>query len=363
MADFKDEISPALVRALADELRRAWPALPVEQFVAQASDGLDRLELKARVAHVVVALRRALPPDFASIVKIIDRALRSPGLDGWMMWPITDAVAEAGIDDPHLALPLLARLTPRWTSEGAVRPFIERYPEIAFEHLRAWANDPDEHVRRLVSEGTRPRLPWSSRLGDLHRDPAPAIELLDALWDDPAEYVRRSVSNHLNDIAKDHPALAIATARRWLAEGGEHAEWVARRGLRTLIKAGDPNALALLGYDPAAAINLADFTLSPTRIQIGESASISFTLATGGDDPVRAMIDYIVWHVGARGDLRPKVFKLTDRVLHPGATDRIEKAHPFREVSVRQLYPGLHRVEIQVNGRVLGGDDIELARS
>ena len=358
MPDFKDEFSPAAVAALAAELVRAWPAFPREAFVAAAADGLEDLELMARVRHIARALGDHLPPAFADAAGVVDRALASPSLTGWMTLPVGFAVADRGLDEPDIALPLLARLTPRWSSEGPVRPFIERHPEAAMRHLRAWTRDPDEHVRRLVSEGTRPRLPWASRLHAFIDDPSPAVALLDRLYDDPSAYVRRSVANHLNDIAKDHPALAVRIAERWLREGGEGAAWVVRHGLRSLVKGGDPAALRLLGYDADAAVRLQGLTVSPERVAIGGEVEVSFALLADGDVPV--VVDYVVHHAGARGTRSPKVFKLTSRTLRAGVPAHVTRRHRFREVSVRRLYPGPHRIEVQVNGRVLGGATVDL---
>jgi 3-methyladenine DNA glycosylase AlkC len=185
-------------------------------------------------------------------------------------------VARAGIDRPEVTLPLLAGLTPRWSSEGAVRPFIQRHPDLTYEHLHRWVADRDEHVRRLVSEGTRPRLPWASQLRQLMADPTPNIELLDRL-DDPSEYVRRSVANHLNVISKDHPDLAVDLARRWLPRG-DGAAWAVRHGLRTLVKRGDPTALELLGVTPSASIRLTALAANPDRAPVGGTVTCTLTI-------------------------------------------------------------------------------------
>ena len=359
MADLKDEFSPALVAALAGELHRAWPAFAVDRFTEDASNGLAPLALLQRVHHMAAALARALPAPFAEAAGVLDRAIASPSFTGWMTLPCGFYVSDQGIDEPHVALPLLARLSPRFSSEGPIRPFIERHPEVTFTYLRTWASDPDEHVRRLVSEGTRPRLPWASRLRSLVADPMPAVELLDVLFDDPSDYVRRSVANHLNDIAKDHPAIALDCARRWLASGSDRAAWVVRHGLRTLVKHGDQAALALLGFDADAQVALDRLTVTPARVPVGEEVMIEVTLSSA-ERPANAAIDYVVHHAGARGARQPKVFKLTTRTIQPGHPETITRRHRFREVSVRRLYPGVHRIEIQVNGRVLGGTDVEL---
>lgn len=359
MADFKDEFSPALVSGLAAQLRGAWPDFPSRRFESDATAGLADLSLMQRIHHIAAALGQALPPSFSDAAAVLDRAVDSPGFTGWMTQPCGFYVAEHGLNEPHLALPLLARLSPLFSSEWPIRPFIEHHPEITFGYLREWARDEDEHVRRLVSEGTRPRLPWATRLRGLIDDPAPSIALLDLLVEDPSDYVRRSVANHLNDIAKDHPALAVETARRWLAGGGEPGAWVARHGLRTLVKRGDPGALALLGFDHGSSVRLDGLTVTPARLPIGGEVTIEFTLSTD-DGPVRAVVDYLVHHAGARGARAARVFKLSNRTIRPGQPQTITRGHAFRQVSVRRLYPGPHRIEIQVNGLVLGGADVEL---
>jgi len=206
MAALKDEIDTGLGRRLAGELAAAWPAFPRRRLMYGLADALEPLQLMARVDLLANRLARALPQPFPAAAQVLWRALDSPSFVGWMTLPCGTFVAKRGISDPEVALPLLAGLTPRWSSEGPIRPFIERHPELTYDHLRRWVTDADEHVRRLVSEGTRPRLPWAPQLRGLIADPSPNLPLLDALVDDPSPYVCRSVANHLNDISKDHPA-------------------------------------------------------------------------------------------------------------------------------------------------------------
>lgn len=358
MADFKDEISPAMAARLASELERAWPAFPTGSFLAGLDAQLAPRALLARVDVVADRLAASLPTDFAEAASVMWRALESESLTGWMTLPCGYWVARAGADEPALALALLAGLTPRWSSEGPIRVFIERHPEITYEHLRRWATDPDEHVRRLVSEGTRPRLPWAPQLRGLRADPGPNLGLLDRLVDDPSAYVRRSVANHLNDISKDHPDLALELAGRWLGRG-PGAAWAVRHGLRSLVKAGDRRALALMGVSVDADIALV-WLEAPSEVVIGQAVTFTFTLVVEGGAPADAVIDYRVHYAGASGARRPKVFKLTRRRLVPGQPETIVRRHRFEHVSVRRIWPGPHRIDVQVNGRVLGAVDIEV---
>jgi 3-methyladenine DNA glycosylase AlkC len=356
MADFRDEFSPELVERLGAEIQRAWPGFPTEPWL-QAGAGLDPLALMARVDHLAAALGELLPAPFPAAAEVLHRALDSETFTGWMTLPCGYFVAAKGIDDPETALPLLAALSPRFSSEGPIRPFIERHPAIAYRHLREWTTHPHEHVRRLVSEGTRPRLPWARHLKSHIADPRLSIDLLDRLFDDPSEYVRRSVANHLNDISKDHPEVALDVARRW-GERSTHGDFVLRRGLRTLVKRGDPTALGLLGYGGAGAITLVALECAPDRVAIGGEVTITAQLTA--DRPTRAAIDYVVHYQGVNGPKAGRVFKLTSRDLHPGEPETIVRRHRFGHVSIRRIHPGPHRIELQVNGRVLGGCDVEV---
>ena len=357
MANFKDELSPALAGALGSELQMAWPEFPLQAWSDAATSGLEQLELMARSAHLARALTLCLPLPFPEAAAVLGRALESPTFTGWMVLPCGQFVAQQGIDHPDVALPLLAGLTRRSSSEFPIRPFIERHPESTFRYLHQWTGHPDEHVRRLVSEGTRPRLPWAPVLRGLIDDPSPSIALLDRLFDDDSAYVRRSVANHLNDISKDHPDLALACAARWLA-GSSHGDGVVRHGLRTLVKRGDPQALRLLGYGHSNEVTLVEFTVSPPAITIG--GEVTLTAVLSAEDDTRAAIDYLVHYQGVRGLKPGKVFKLTSRALPAGDRVAVTKRHRFDHVSIRTIRPGLHRVELQVNGRVLGSADITI---
>ena len=363
MAAFKDQFNVDLVRALAAELRRAWPDFPVARLTRGITAALDPLELLARSDLIADRLAGTLPAGFPEAAAVLWHALESPTFTGWMTLPCGTYVAKHGLDEPAVALPLLAGLTPRWSSEATIRPFIEHHPELTYDFLHRWCQDEDEHVRRLVSEGTRPRLPWAPLLRGLIRDPGPNLPLLEALVDDPSAYVRRSVANHLNDISKDHPDIALDLAERW-ADRSDHAGWVVRHGIRTLVKKGNRRALALLGADTETPVELVALTVDRDPVLIGESVTFGFTLRLpDGQTPADAIIDYRVHYVGTRGAKAPKVFKLTRRRLEPGQPVAISRAHSFEHVSIRRIHPGRHRIDIQVNGTVLGSVDFDVVSS
>jgi len=359
MAAIKDEISVALAGRLADELTTAWPTFPKRRFTRGLGDELAPLALMARVELLADRLVDTLPDDLDAAAKVLWGTLESPSFTGWMTLPCGTYVARAGIDRPEIALPLLAGLTPRWSSEGPIRPFIDLHPDLTYQHLRRWVSDADEHVRRLVTEGTRPRLPWAPQLRWLIVDPGPNIELLDQLVDDPSPYVRRSVANHLNDISKDHPDIAIDLAQRWQPRG-DGAAWVVRHGLRTLVKRGDPAALEVLGVTADAAVRLTGLAVDRDTVAIGEAVTFTFTLHLDDVEPADAVIDYRVHYSGANGLRRPKVFKLTRRRLLPGQPATLTRRHRFEHVSIRRIHSGPHTIDVQINGHVLGTIDVDI---
>ncbi|MGW7053955.1 DNA alkylation repair protein [Streptomyces sp. NPDC054887] len=313
--------------------------------------GLDGLRFTERVALVRDAVLADLPADFPAFARVLRSALRDDGFTGWMIFPVTEAVAVRGLGDFEPALALLAELTPRLTAETAVRPFLATDQERALRFMRRWTTHPDPHVRRLASEGTRPRLPWAPRLPALISDPAPALPLLDALYRDDSPYVRRSVANHLNDISRDHPATAVGVAARWLDAPAPTTFRVVRHGLRTLVKAGDPEALTLLGHSPALPVTVEGPHLHKAEIRVGDDLVFDCAVTNDDDRPAHVVIDYVVHHVKADGRLTPKVFKLTTRSLAPGETWRATRRHSFRPLTTRRYHPGTHLVRIQVNGR------------
>ena len=356
----KQRIDRGTIARLAAAIAAVDRSFDQAAFIAEAAAGLEPLGLKARIDQVARALERHVPTPFAHAAALLCAAADRARLDLWAAWPCLTYVERRGAEDPDAALDALARLTRHASAEFAIRPLLEQHPARTFDRLRHWAASPDAHLRRLVSEGTRPRLPWGRHLAALRHDPSPVLPLLDRLRDDPEEAVRRSVANHLNDIAKDHPGLALAVARRWLAEGDTHVAGVVRHGLRTLVKAGDPAALALLGADPAAEVEVHDLRLAEARVPLGGTLRFSFLLRNASGRPVRAVIDYVVHLRRANGARSPKVFKLSTRTLPPAAGLTVRRAHSLRPVTVRRYYPGEHLLEIQVNGRIAARAPFEL---
>ncbi len=375
---FKNLISQKTVQTAGRHLARVWPGFDRSRFEKLAGSGLEQLELKARAMHVTDALEQTLPQNFAHACTVMETSLTPPllfdadgepvglgdgaheaGLSGWAVWSMGEYVARHGMDDVPRALACLHALTQRSSAEFAIRPFLQRHPKTTLHTLATWVHDPSPHVRRLVSEGSRPRLPWGLRLQSLVADPSPTLPLLRRLQDDPSSYVRRSVANHLNDIAKDHPDLVAAWVHEHLVGAAPARIALLRHASRTLIKQGHPATLHAWGLGQALG-GKATLALSSRSVRVGECLGLRVTLKSTHAAAQPLVIDYAVHHVRANGERSRKVFKGWKLSLAPGEKRELSKQHSLRPVSTRRLYPGTHRIDLLVNGQIVAGRDFEL---
>ena len=266
----KNFFGPDVPARIGELIEGVYPGFDREGFLSAALEGFEELELTERVRHISAALAGALPGDREKAIEILMASLGSQGQEAaltgmasFLYLPLVYFVAEQGLGCFETSMRAQKELTKRFTAEFSIRSFLDHHPEKTLERLRIWAGDPDAHVRRLVSEGTRPRLPWAPRLKRFQDDPRPVLELLELLKDDPEEYVRRSVANNLNDISKDHPGLAVEVARRWWDGASEDRRRLVRHGLRTLVKGGNPDALIILGYGRDTPARVVNFLVEP----------------------------------------------------------------------------------------------------
>jgi len=350
---FKNQFDGALAQRIAGRLAAGWPDFDRERFIAVATHGLAGLEMKARAMQFCAALEATLPGDFDAAAALLRPAMQGDGaLASWALWPVGEYIARHGQHDPELALDLLHALTQRFSAEFAIRPFIVNHPELVFATLARWVRDDSEHVRRLVSEGSRPRLPWGLRLKALIADPSPTLPLLRALQDDESDYVRRSVANHLNDIAKDHPQLIAGWLKEHLPGASKQRQQLLRHASRTLVKRGDAKVLAAWGLGQKLR-GEATLAIRPARVALGGSVALTATLASSAAKPQALVVDYAVHHVKADGSTSPKVFKGWKLVLPAHDTVTLAKAHSLEPVTIRRYHAGRHRVTLQVNGETV----------
>lgn len=357
--------SPALVRRIAADMARAEPAFPARAFVRQATAGLEQLELLDRGKHIARALHAHLPPAYPDALDVLLRSLGAEhaseelvggGMAPFYYLPHTLLVAEHGLEHFDLSLRAQYELTKRFSAESSIRPYIARDPERTFAQLIVWTKDENPHVRRLVSEGTRLRLPWASRVAWLDANPRRVLALLELLKDDPATVVRRSVANNLNDLSRDHADLVIETCRAWLSD--ERGALI-RHALRSLVKKGHRGALAVLGAHarPKVAINAARVA---KRVRIGDQLQFAFSLQSTASRAQDLIVDYAVHFIKANGAPRPKVFKLKRVTLAARSSVELAGRVSFASMTTRQHYPGRHRIEVLANGEAfpLGEFDV-----
>jgi 3-methyladenine DNA glycosylase AlkC len=264
------------------------------------------------------------------------------------------------LEDVEAALRANYELTQRFTSEFSIRPLLEHAPGPTLAALKQWTRDDSPHVRRLVSEGTRPRLPWGPRLRRFEDDPSPVFALLEVLKDDPSEYVRRSVANNLNDHAKDHPDLVLATAKRWLKGASKERRRLVEHGLRTLVKRGDPRALSLLGVRGSSDLEIAG-SVTPRRAALGESVRLEARVRNAGDAEAHVVVDAKVHFVTKTGAASVKTFRLGRLDVAAGEEARVSRPLALVHRTIRTLYPGRHRVDLQVNGQLVDAGAFELS--
>ncbi|MEV6863966.1 DNA alkylation repair protein [Streptosporangium subroseum] len=363
---FADElIGDHTAKTLIEAIAAAAPGAPLTALRTAAGE-LTPLSLRERSDLLRDALLRDLPGDYDAFARTI-RAARDglPPFSGWLIWPVTSAIAAKAIDDGGTdafddAMAVLAELTSRLTSEFAIRALLDHDFDRALAAVLTWTASPDEGVRRLASEGTRSFLPWAKRVPALLAEPRATLPIVNALYRDESEYVRRSVANHLNDLSRQQPETVVETATAWLSEPDENTPRLVRHGLRTLVKKGHPGALGLLGFTHAAAIDVVGPALAATRIPFGGTVGFTATITNTAAVPATLAIDYIVHHMKANGSQRGKTFKLTTLTLGPGERRQLSREHSFREITTRRYYPGEHAIELQINGVASGRSEFTL---
>lgn len=363
---FKHWINEALVKRMAEHIRHHYPEFDGKSFV-KLSPQLAALEMKPRMRLICDYLHSHLPRDYKTALRILLKATTEPHpkhepLKGFDLWAFTEFVHRYGLEDLDASLKALHTLTQKFTGEFAIRPFLIHRQKETLAVLMKWTHDKNHHVRRLVSEGSRPRLPWGEVLRDFIKDPKPTLALLEELKYDDELYVRKSVANHLNDITKTHPELVLRTLKAWNkncpAEHKEKIDWITRHALRTQIKAGNPEALKLLGYHTDAEVKLSELKLMKSKVKAGDYLEFSFSLTT--KQTAQVVVDYAIHYKKSNGGNSPKVFKLANKELPAKKSVNLTKRHSFKPVTTRKLYSGRHVLEILVNGRSLGKKEFQV---
>ena len=345
---------------LGSALQNAQARFSINRFLEKVQGtNLVAAELKQKMYETAKLLDEFLPGTYEEKLATIQSiAPKFNGLEG-MSFPAY--VELFGLTYFELSISALKKLTKYSSSEFAIRPFIIQDQEKVMRQLLSWVTDENEHVRRLCSEGCRPRLPWAMALPALKSDPSLILPILDRLKADKSLYVRKSVANNINDITKDHPDIVLELVEKWGTKKHAFTDWIIKHGLRTLVKSGHVSALELLGFG-SHDIEVESFQLGSNKVALGESLSMVTTLINKSTEVQHVMLDYVIHFVKANGKGSPKVFKWKKLAIAPKTSVTLNKIHPFKKINTRKYYAGKHQLEIQLNGQLLhkSGFDLEV---
>jgi 3-methyladenine DNA glycosylase AlkC len=360
----KDLYSPDFYRSFSYNLAKVLQNYDKELFQKSIFDAQwEQRELKDRMKHTSAVLTHFFPKDFVKAAKTIEKLisvlaqseLKNKALE--LMF-IPDYIENYGMEHLETSAKLFEIVTPLTSCEFAVRPFIIRYEEQMQAQMLQWSLHENHHVRRLASEGSRPRLPWAIALPKFKKDPNPILPILENLKQDTSEYVRRSVANNINDIAKDNPHITIEIAKKWK---GRHPETDAlvKHACRTLLKQGEPEILELFGLNPTR-IELLDFKILNPQVAKGSYLQFVLKIQNTHKHSKLAKLEYAVYFKRQNGTHAKKVFKISERELDAGAIISLERKHSFKPITTRKYYAGDHRIAIIINGKEMDVLDFEL---
>lgn len=355
----RDVFNQETLHSLGNRLKKAYPEGNLAKFKKIALNQLTALTYSGRKSQIVTALESFLPPDFLKAAHILINALPPPyedhsiseSMDRFIVVPMAEYIAIYGLDNPEISLQILKSMTQCFTAEWAIRPFLIHHREMTMKTLHAWTKDNNEHVRRLVSEGSRPYLPWGKKLAFVADNPTITLPLLAKMKTDSSEYVRRSIANHLNDLSKNHPDLIIQELKKWQLESpSQEMTKMIKHALRTTIKNGHPEALDMIGFKHGVKVKVTDIDFS-SEIPFGSDLLFTITLLSNEKMQVPIHLDFIIHYQKNSGKTQPKVFKLKSLIIKPGETISVRKKISFRPITTRKYYPGTHFLQILINGK------------
>lgn len=363
MSLIKDIYSHRFYQDIADQFHQVYSSFDKQKFIRRIfTDTFKDLEWKQRTKHTTAVLHTFMPSEFPEAVQIIHKVIhnllasnRTGGLEH-VIFP--DYIETYGLPHLDLSIEAFELVTQFITCEFAVRPFILKYPEQMIQTFEKWSTHPHEQVRRLSSEGSRPRLPWAMAIPFLKKDPTAILPILENLKTDPSETVRRSVANSINDIAKDHPDIVIAIVNKW-KNISPHTDAIIKHGSRTLLKQAHPQILKYYGLE-GAHFDVTDLDIKTPLVSIGDSLAFSFWVTNTSSHTQSLRLEYGLYYMKSNGLLARKVFKISERTYQSGESNNIERRQSFKVITTRKFYSGSHKISIIVNGEETLIGDFEL---
>ncbi len=358
---WKDHLSKEAVLVFFKCIKDAYPKFDQKKYTATVlADGFLRLELKERLNKIAESLKSFLPVDYDAAVRILIKT--APHVGTFENWALTIYVEKFGLKDFKTSVKALEELTKYGTAEFAVRPFMIHNTNKMLPILMKWTKSPNEHIRRLAAEGSRPRGVWVSHIEAFKKDARPVIKILEKLKADESLYVRKAVANNLNDISKEHPDLVAEICKRWQKAGDANTDWIIKHGCRSLIKSGHPGALSLFGFANKPDVKVRSFTIKPAKIKIGDGggATLALKLSTDQKSKQKLSIDYRVHFVSKNGSKNKKLFKWAVKSIDSQNDLILEKKQSFKDQFTRKHFPGAHQIEVLINGIVVASKSVML---
>ncbi|MDP7320126.1 MAG: hypothetical protein QF441_05925 [Bacteriovoracaceae bacterium] len=360
MEPFKQKLDAYALKKIAQEIKAVAPSFDAKNFLKNTISPIEDLELKERVQLIATQIHQNLPLNFPQAAQILQKTLADKDndlsdqwessskekLNGFLVWPLTQFIENYGLDFFEESMQALYEMTQRFTAEFALRSFLDKHYHKTYKRLQKWKKDPSHHVRRLVSESTRPKLPWAKKVDHLLNNLNKNIDLLLSLKNDPSLYVRRSVANHLNDISYLDEKLFIKTLSTFGHSKNE--QWIKRHASRTLLKKGNPQIFKMHGYDPTAKLEL-KANLSPKNLYEGEKIKLKLQIKNLEKNEKKILIDYVIYYLKKNGNYSPKTFRVKDTFIKESI--QLEKVIHLKKVTTRKHYSGKHYLEIKMNGK------------
>ncbi len=373
---FKNMYNEQFFDRFTKDLKLVVNDFDAREFVSQIMDNeWENRELKQRCMHITTILKNFLPIDYkdaiAKILELLGYVENTQpdfskiddtkfGLTLEYGAILDNYVEQYGLDDYETSVKAIEKITQFTSCEFVVHSFIIKYPNEMMKQMLVWSTHEHWGVRRLASEGCRPRLPWAMALPNLKKNPAPIIPILENLKNDPSRFVRLSVANNLNDIAKDNPQMVIDLVKRWQGESKE-VDWIIKHGCRTLLKQGNSEMMELFGFDFSVKnINIENFSISTPKVKVGNSVEFSFNLLNNSNEKTKIRLEYGIYYQKANGMLTKKVHKISEKEYAKNSTTRITRKHSFRVVTTRKFHLGLHQVAVIINGNEFEKHNFEL---
>ena len=355
----RDYFNADNISQLAQRISDHYSAFDKKAFIKACVCPLKEQTYTERKNNITDQLENFLPSDFKEATDILINVLPPPYIDDdlvdamqrFLVCSLTQYISRNGLNEPHVSLNALYIMTKCFTAEWDIRDFLIHHREFTLKTLKKWTKDKNLHVRRLVSEGSRPYVPWGKKLKFVEENPETTLSLLHIMRNDPSEYVRKSIANHLNDLSKKHADLVVKTLNEWTTEfPNKNMTRLANQALRTLIKNGHKGALKLMGFDSNVNVEVHKFNLT-RNVPKDKEFLFSFDLKSATPNEQNIIVDYAIHFLKKNGLQVPKVFKLTKLVLQPNKTITIGKKFSFRPITTRVYYQGPHSCEILINGQ------------